>query len=73
MYPTNTVTENGTFQKRLRHVMVSCARFKMVNGRITSVSLLFELFPSLIACLEINLALLNVQTHYVRRRLNIIR
>ena len=36
--------------------MVSCARFKMANGRITSVSLLHGLFSSLIACLEINIA-----------------
>ena len=53
-------------------VIVSCARFKMAKGRITAVSLLVGLFSSLTAYLEINLALLNVQADYGRRRLNII-
>ena len=40
---------------------------------MTFVSLFLGVFSSLIACLEINIAVLNVQADYVRRRLNIIR
>ena len=61
--------ENGTLQKRLRNGMVSPARFKMVDGRMTFVSLWLGLFSTLIANLEINLASLNVQVDIVRRRL----
>ena len=65
--------ENGTFQKRLRHGMLSNARFKIADVRIHFVSPLHRLFWSLIACLDINSALLNAHADYVRRRLNIIR
>ena len=45
----------------------------MANGHITFVSFLLGLFSSLIACLEVNLALLNVRADYVRRRVNFIK
>ena len=66
-YPATTITENGTFKKRLRHGTVSSVRYEMANGHIIFVSLRLGLFPGLMACLDINLALLNVQADYVRR------
>lgn len=53
--------------------MVFRAGFKMADGRITFVSSLLGLFSSLIACLAIDEAVLNVKGDYVRKRLNIIR
>ena len=62
--------ESGTSQKRLRHGIVSCARFKKTHH----CSVAFGwVFPSLTVYLEINLALLNVQADYRRRRFNIIK
>ena len=36
--------ENGTFQKRIRHGMVSCTRFKMADGRMTCVAFAWTFF-----------------------------
>lgn len=52
--------ENEIFQKRPRHGRVSRVKYKMSDGHITFVSLLLEIFSSIIVCLEINPALLNV-------------
>ena len=49
------------------------ATFKMADGRTDFMLLLLRSFSSLTACHGINLALLNVQADYVKRRLNIIK
>ena len=59
------MNEKGTFQKWLRHGMESGVTYKMAQGHITFVPFFLGLLSSPKACLEINLALLNIQDDYV--------
>ena len=72
--------ENGGFRKRLCHwnwhVPVSLAR-KSINNRSNMAGylavMLFALISTLIACLELNAALINLYTLILRKRQNLLR
>ena len=64
VYADVTVSEPGFFRARFS---------KMAASKNVVCSMLLGLLSSLIACLELNVAMLNLNFNYLRRRLSIMR